>query len=241
MSAALPSIDSSALPSAQCDAFQALTSRRSVRAFCPDKPVERRVVEQILELAARAPSGTNTQPWKLRVVAGAARDRLCERLMRAHEDDDADCEEEYHYYPEQWFEPYLSRRKQLGKALYTVAGVAKGDRAAMKQQLGRNYQFFGAPVGLLICIDRRLEVGSWLDLGTFLMGIMVAARGFGLHTCPQQSFARFHRLIRAELDIPQQEYVVCGMALGYADESAEVNRLATVREPVGDFATFFWD
>jgi len=229
------------LPVSQCDAFRALASRRSVRAFRPDRPVERRVVEQILELAARAPSGTNTQPWKVRVVAGTTRDRLCARLMRAHESEEADCEEEYHYYPEQWREPYLSRRIQLGKALYAVAGVAKGDRTAMKRQLGSNYEFFGAPVGLLICIDRQLEVGSWLDLGTFLMGIMVAARGFGLHTCPQQAFARFHRLIRAELDIPQQEYVVCGMALGHEDGSAEVNRLATVREPVDAFATFLWD
>ncbi|TRZ66854.1 MAG: nitroreductase [Rhodocyclaceae bacterium] len=241
MDAAFSKFDSSGIPAAQCDAFQALASRRSVRAFDSDRPVERRVVEQVLELAARAPSGTNTQPWKLRVVAGATRDRLCGRLMQAHETDEADCEEEYHYYPRQWTEPYLSRRIQLGKALYALAGVAKGDRAAMKHQLGRNYQFFGAPVGLLICIDRQLEVGSWLDLGTFLMGIMVAARGFGLHTCPQQAFARFHRLIRAELDIPQQEYVVCGMALGYEDVSAEVNRLATVREPVDAFATFFWD
>ena len=228
-------------PTARCDAFQALASRRSVRAFYPDRPVERRIVEQILELAARAPSGTNTQPWKVRVVAGATRDRLCARLTQAHEHDEAECEEEYPYYPKQWSEPYLSRRRQLGKSLYAVAGVAKGDLAAMKQQLGRNYQFFGAPVGLMICIDRQLEVGSWLDLGTFLMGIMVAARGFGLHTCPQQAFARFHRLIRMELNIPRQEYVVCGMAIGYEDESADVNRLATVREPVDAFATFLWD
>jgi len=241
MNAALSSFESSSLPPAQCDAFQALGSRRSVRAFHPDKPVERRVVEQILELASRAPSGTNTQPWKVRVVSGATRDRLCARLMQAHESGEADCEEEYHYYPTQWFEPYSSRRKQLGKALYAVAGVAKGDLAAMKRQLGRNYQFFGAPVGLLICVDRRLEIGSWLDLGTFLMGIMVAARGFGLDTCPQQAFARFHRLIRAELDIPPQEYVVCGMALGYEDSAAAVNGLVTVRESVDAFATFFWD
>ena len=239
MNAAVSSLEP--LPAARCDVFEALTSRRSVRAFCPDQPVERRVVEQILALAARAPSGTNAQPWKLRVVSGSTRDRLCARLLQAHENDEADCEEEYHYYPTQWTEPYRSRRIQLGKALYAVAGVAKGDRAAMKQQLGRNYQFFGAPVGMLICIDRQLEVGSWLDLGTFLMGIMLAARGFGLHTCPQQAFARFHRLIRAELDIPQDEYVVCGMALGYEDRGAAVNQLTTVREAVDAFATFFWD
>lgn len=229
------------LPPAQCDAFQALLSRRSVRAFCPDRPVERHVIEQILALAARAPSGTNTQPWKLRVVSGAARERLCTRLMQAHEHDEADCTEEYAYYPKQWAEPYRSLRIQLGKALYGVVGVEKGDQAAMKRELGRNYKFFDAPVGLLICIDRQLEIGSWLDLGTFLMGIMLAARGFGLHTCPQQAFAKFHRLIRAELEIPQQEYVVCGMAIGYADSAAEVNRLVTERVPVEAFATFFWD
>ncbi len=229
------------LPPAQCDAFQSLLSRRAVRAFRPDQPVERRVVEQILALAARAPSGPNTQPRKVRVVSGAAPARLCAPRMQAHENAEADCTEEYAYYPRQWTEPYRSRRIRLGKALYALAGVEKGDRAAMKRELGRNYKFFDAPVGLLICIDRQLEIGSWLDLGTFLMGIMLAARGFGLDTCPQQAFARFHRLIRAELDIPQQEYVVCGMALGYADSAAEVNRLVTEREPVEAFATFFWD
>ena len=216
----IPSLAPRDLPPASCDVFQALLSRHAVRAFRSDQPVERRVVEQILALAARAPSGTNTQPWKVRVVSGAARDRLCARLMQAHEHDEADCTEEYAYYPKQWAEPYRSRRIQLGKALYALAGVEKGDRAAMKRELGRNYKFFDAPVGLLICIDRQLEIGSWLDLGTFLMGIMIAARGFGLDTCPQQAFAKFHRLIRAELDIPQQEYVVCGMALGYEDSSA---------------------
>ena len=182
MSSSVSSHGPDNLPPALCDVFQALSSRRSVRAFRPDKPVERQVVEQILALAARAPSGTNTQPWKVRVVSGAARDKLSARLLQAYDTDEADCEEEYRYYPEQWVEPYLSRRIQLGKSLYALAGVAKGDRPAMKRQLGLNYRFFDAPVGLFICIDRRLEVGSWLDLGTFLMGIMLAARGFGLHT-----------------------------------------------------------
>ena len=241
MNASLAELGMAELPAAQCDVFEALGSRRSVRAFCRDKPVERKLVEQILALAARAPSGTNTQPWKVYVVSGAARDSLSARLLQAYESDETDCTEEYRYYPEQWIEPYISRRIQLGKALYGVAGVAKGDRPAMKLQLGLNYSFFDAPVGMFICIDRRLEVGSWLDLGTFLMGILLAARGFGLHTCPQQAFARFHRLIRAELDIPQQEYVVCGLALGYEDTTAEVNRLSTVREPVEAFARFLWD
>ncbi len=229
------------LPPARCDAFAALATRRAVRAFRPDAPVDRAVVERILALAARAPSGSNTQPWKVRVLAGAARARLCARVTEAHQRELPGYEEEYAYYPKQWLEPYLSRRRKLGKDLYTLASVPRGDLPAMKRQLGRNYVFFDAPVGLIICIDRRLEVGSWLDLGTFLMGIMVAARGFGLHTCPQQAFARFHRLIRAELAIPDEEYVVCGMALGYEDPGAAENRLVTEREPVEAFATFHWD
>jgi nitroreductase len=227
-----------ALPPARCDAFAALATRRSVRAFRPDEPVDRATIEQILALAARAPSGSNLQPWKVHVLAGAARARFCARVMQAHENGGEGHEEEYAYYPREWFEPYLSRRRKLGKDLYTLTGVARGDVTATKRQLGRNYLFFDAPVGLMICIDRRLEVGSWLDLGAFLMGIMVAARGVGLHTCPQQAFARYHRLIRAELGIPEHEVVVCGMAIGYEDTAAAESRLVTERTPVAEFATF---
>ncbi len=225
----------------RCDALEALATRRSVRAFHPDRPVERATVERILALAARAPSGSNTQPWKVRVVAGRVRDRLCARILEAHAQGGAGHEEEYPYYPRTWFEPYLSRRRKLGKDLYTLTGVPRGDVAAMQRQLARNYVFFDAPVGLVVGLDRRLELGSWLDLGAFLMGLMVAARGFGLHTCPQQAFARYHRLIRAELGIPDEEYVVCGVALGHEDEAAAANRLVTERAPVAEFATFHWD
>lgn len=226
------------LPRAVCDAFEALATRRSIRAFRHDAPVDRAMIEQILALAARAPSGSNIQPWKVHVVTGAARDRLSARVMQAHESGGGGHEEEYAYYPGEWVEPYLSRRRRLGKDLYALTGVARGDVAAMARQLGRNFLFFDAPVGLVVCIDRRLELGSWLDLGTFLMGIMVAARGFGLHTCPQQAFARYHRIIRSELVIPEAEYVVCGMAIGYAQDEARENRLVTERAPLHEFATF---
>jgi nitroreductase len=226
-----------ALP-ARCDALQALATRRSIRAFRPDRAPDRSTVEAILALAARAPSGSNIQPWKVHVVTGPARARLCERLRRAHEEGGAGYEEGSAYYPREWFEPYLSRRRKLGKDLYTLLGVARGDEAGMRRQLGRNYVFFDAPVGLVICIDRRLEAGSWVDLGAFLMGIMVAARGFGLHTCAQQAFARYHRLLREELRIPEDDVVVCGMALGFEDEEATANRLVTERVPVAEFTTF---
>lgn len=228
------------MTTAACDVFEALLSRRAVRAFRPD-PVERTTVESILALAARAPSGTNIQPWKVWVVSGKPLERLSARILAAHEAGGDGHTDEYAYYPDPWVEPYIARRRKLGKDLYALLGIGKGDAEAMKRQFGRNYTFFGAPVGLFVTIDRAMNVGSWLDLGTFLQSILVAARGFGLHTCPQQAFAQYHRLIRAELDIPESEVVVCGVALGYEDTDAPENKLMTEREPVSAFATFAWE
>lgn len=222
------------------DLFEAITSRRSVRAFLPD-PVSRETIEQILTLAARAPSGSNIQPWRVWVVSGAAKDRLSQRLLVAHEADDPSCQEEYRYYPDRWEEPYLSRRRQLGLVLYGLLGIAKGDHPAMQRQFGRNYSFFGAPVGLILTIDRAMNQGSWFDLGAFLQSILLAARGFGLDTCPQQAFARYHRLIRAELGIGEDQMIACGIALGHADPNAPENQLQTPRVPVAEFATFVGD
>jgi nitroreductase len=175
------------------------------------------------------------------VVAGSAKARLCSRIIAAHEADDASYQEEYAYYPEPWTEPYISRRRKLGKDLYALLGIGKGDAARMKAQFGRNYTFFDAPVGVFVTIERAMNVGSWLDLGTFLQSTLIAARGFGLHTCPQQAFAKYHRLIREELAIPDTEVIACGVALGYEDPDAVENRLVTEREPVSSFATFAWE
>lgn len=215
----------------------AILSRRSVRAFRPD-PVDRALVERLLALASRAPSGTNMQPWRAYVVTGAARDRLCAALKAAHDDPDAGHEAEYRYYPDPFPEPYQARRRKVGLDLYGLLGIPKGDRARMHAQHGRNLAFFGAPVGLVLTIDRRLAIGSWVDYGGFLQTFMIAARAHGLDTCPQAAFAPFHRVIRSHLPIPPEEVVVCGMALGRADETAPENRLATEREPVAAWATF---
>ncbi len=228
------------LPQAQCDVFEAIATRRAVRAFLPT-PVPRDTIERILALASRAPSGSNIQPWKVWVVAGEAKRRLSATILAAHEAEDPAYQEEYEYYPRQWTEPYLSRRRKLGKDLYSQLGIAKGDAAAMKRQHGRNYLFFGAPVGMFITIDRQMSQGSWYDTGTFLMSILLAARGFGLHTCPQQAFTKFNRLIRAELGISDSEVIACGLAIGHEDPEAPENRLVTEREPVSSFATFLWD
>jgi len=219
---------------------EAILSRRSVRAFLPT-PVARETVEKLLDLARNAPNGSNIQPWRVFVVAGARRDRLVEAILAADAADAPGHDEEYRYYPEEWVEPYLGRRRQLGKALYQLAGVARGDTAAMKRQAARNYTFFDAPVGLFFTMDRRQAFGGWIDMGAFLQSVMIAARGEGLHTCPQAAFTKYHRIIREHLPVPDDHILVCGMALGFADPEATVNRLVPERAPVEAFATFLWD
>jgi nitroreductase len=220
----------------------AITSRRSLRAFLPT-PVARETIEDILRVASRAPSGTNTQPWQVHVLTGAARDALCQRILAAHDDPAvaATHAEEYAYYPTQWQSPYIDRRRKVGWDLYGLLGLAKTDKAGMHRQHGRNYAFFDAPVGLIFTIDRVMQQGSWLDYGMFLQSLMVAARARGLDTCPQAAFTQYHRLIAEQLGLGSGEMVVCGMALGHADPEAVENTLVTERAPVSAFARFHGD
>jgi LAO/AO transport system ATPase len=214
---------------------RAIVSRRSVRRFLP-RPVPRELVEQILDVARFAPSGSNTQPWRVHVLAGDAKDRLCRAAASSY--DRGEQAPEYHYYPQQWFEPYLSRRRKLGWELYTLLGISRNDKAAMHAQHRRNYFFFDAPVGLIFTIDRRLDKGSWLDYGMFLQNVMVSARARGLDTCPQASWMEVPQVVASELALPEHEAVVCGMALGYADADAPEAKLAPGREPVASFTTW---
>jgi len=220
----------------------AITSRHSMRAFLPTE-VPRDVIEQILRVAARAPSGTNTQPWQVHVLTGAAKQRFSARIQAAFDDpaELATHQEEYAYYPREWAAPYIDRRRKVGWDLYGLLGIGKTDKARMHDQHGRNYQFFDAPVGLVFSIDRVMQQGSWLDYGMFLQNIMIAARARGLHTCPQAAFTQFHRLIADELRLRPEQMLVCGMALGHADPAAVENSLVTERAPVAEFARFLED
>lgn len=215
---------------------EAIAGRRCIRAFL-DRPVAQSTIERILEIAARAPSGSNIQPWKVWVLTGAAKEALSREILEAH-DQRVGHREEYDYYPPKWREPYLSRRREVGWGLYGLLGIGRQDKDKMHRQLGLNYTFFGAPVGFIFTIDRDLPVGSWLDYGMFLENVMIAARGFGLETCPQQSFAKFHQIIRKQLSVSDEQMVVCGMALGWADPEATVNELRTTRMPLSEFVTF---
>lgn len=213
----------------------AITSRRSVRAFL-DRPVPRETVERILRVAARAPSGTNMQPWKAYVATGERLAAVSAAALAQH--DRLDFDQDYKYYPDAFFEPYRTRRKTVGVGLYALLGIEKGDVPAMHAQHGRNFRFFDAPVGMIFTMDRRMEIGSWLDLGMFLQNIMVAARGRGLDTCPQAAFAGVHGAIRPVLGIPDGEIVVCGMAMGWADEDAVENGLRTERAGLEEFVVW---
>ncbi|MBB4846172.1 nitroreductase [Paucibacter oligotrophus] len=217
----------------------AIETRHSMRAFLP-RAVPRETLEELLRVASRAPSGTNTQPWQVHVLTGAAKQRLSDRILAAYLDPEQNAahKEEYAYYPQQWVSPYIDRRRKVGWDLYGLLDIAKTDKARMQQQHGRNYQFFDAPVGLIFTIDRLMQQGSWLDYGMFLQSVMVAARARGLHTCPQAAFTQFHRLIAEELRLAPEQMVVCGMALGYADPGAVENSLLTERAPVAEFARF---
>jgi len=217
----------------------AITTRRSLRAFLPD-PIPRQTIEEILAVASRAPSGTNTQPWKVYVLTGEAKAALSAKIAAAYDDpaQRAAHTEEYAYYPTEWKAPFIDRRRKVGWDLYGLLGIAKTDKQRMHVQHRRNYEFFGAPVGLMFTIDRAMQQGSWLDYGMFLQSIMIAARGRGLDTCPQAAFMQFHRIISAHVGAPDNEQVVCGMSLGHADPNAIENTLVTEREPVSGFARF---
>lgn len=215
---------------------EAITGRQSIRAYL-DKPVPRATIARVLEIAGRAPSGSNIQPWKAWVLTGAAKDRLVSDLTARHARGDEGTRE-YNYYPVKWREPYIGRRRKTGWGLYGLLGIGREDKAAMSAQHRQNYTFFGAPVGLIFTIDRDMEPGSWLDMGMFLQSVMIAARGEGLETCPQAAFCQFHDVIREHLGIGRDKIVICGMALGYADPSARINTFRTDRMALDEFVTW---
>lgn len=219
-------------------ADEALRTRRSVRAF-RSTPVARTEVEELLQLASRSPSGSNIQPWKVHVFSGEKRREITRTILEAIDRGPREqYRREWNYYPQHWREPYIGRRRKIGWDMYGLLGIPKGDFEATERQRRQNYEFFGAPVGMMFTLEEDLEIGSWLDLGIYIGALAIAARGRGLDTCAQAAFADFHTLIRPLLGIPDNQIVICGMALGYADEEATVNRLVTERAPLAQYASF---
>jgi nitroreductase len=218
------------------DVLEAIRDRKSTRAYL-DKPVARATVESILDAARWAPSGVDCQPWQVAVVTNATKTRISEALLAARVAKQPE-NPDYAYYPKEWNEPYKSRRKATGLALYQALNISKTDDSARLKAWNNNYYFFGAPVGLLFFVDRSLSQGAWVDMGMFIENVMLAARGQGLDTCPQASLAEYPDIVRGILIIPATRALVCGMALGYADTSAAVNNYRTERESVSAFTTW---
>ncbi|MGY6566043.1 MAG: nitroreductase [Halomonadaceae bacterium] len=217
----------------------AIRSRKSVRRFLPD-PVSRDTLAHIVEVAGRAPSGSNIQPWQVHVVTGEALRRLSAAILTAF-DSGEEHQPEYAYYPTQWFEPYRERRQRCGYGLYEALGIKREDKTRRHEQMRRNFLFFDAPVAMIVTIDRRLETGSYMDAGMLIQSLMTAARGQGLHTCAQAALAWYHRIIREQLGLADSELVLCAIAVGHEDPEAPENHFRTEREPVGSIARFHGD
>lgn len=219
------------------DVLDAMHSRASTRAFL-DKPVPRETVGAILEAARFAPSGVNHQPWRVAVVTGQTKANLSAALLAARVNNEPE-RADYPYYAKTWEEPYKARRLACGLALYTALGIKREDAERKIKSWNLNYSFFGAPVGLLFFIDRHLEKGSWIDTGMFIQNVMLAALKFNLATCPQASIAEYPDLARKILNVPDTRLLVCGMALGFPDKTAAVNRYRTNREEVKNFTDWY--
>ncbi|WP_293743772.1 nitroreductase [uncultured Acinetobacter sp.] len=221
----------------------AITTRHSVRAFL-DTPVATETIKDILNVAARAPSGTNTQPWKVYVVTGQKRAEMIERVCAAQQAlfQQPELAEQYQetfaYYPETWISPFIDRRRENGWGLYGLLGIQKGEKEKMAAQQLRNYQLFDAPVALYFTVNKAMGIGSKMDISMMIQNVMIAAKARGLDTCPQAAWNHFHPIVLDVLDAPENEELVCTIALGYADPDHIVNTFITPREPVENFTVF---
>ncbi|RJX30249.1 MAG: nitroreductase [Oxalobacter sp.] len=214
-----------------------IQSRRSIRAFRPD-PVSQDAIQQILEVASRAVSAGNMQPWRVYVLTGASLKRVVDAVCQAFDTEPEKHTSEYEYLPKKNFEPYLSRRRKIGLAMYSLLGIERGDAERMRLQHRRNFEFFGASVGLIFTMDRKLPAACFMDQGAFWQNIMIAAKARGLDTCMQTIWSDYCRIVTRELNLGEDEMMLGGMAMGYADQDAPINTLLPERVPVSEFATF---
>ena len=217
---------------------EAFVSRRSVRRFLPDS-ISKEKIENILEGAAFAPSGHNIQPWHVYVVQGQKKLSITQSIIDAIKDGSSkNMKTEFDYYPTEWFEPFVSRRRAVGFELYKLLEIGRDDFEARDKQMQENFHFFGAPVGMFITMDKRLATGTFMDVGMFIQSILVGARGEGLHSCGQVAFTKFHTLIAEQLEFKENEMLVCGVSIGYEDTSAAENALRVEKLQYSDFTTF---
>jgi nitroreductase len=225
---------------------QIIQSRHSTRAYLP-KPVPKELITELLDVSARAPSGSNTQPWKVYVLQGSAKSRVEQKVCALHDElfvnpkKIEDYKLEWNYYPRNWVSPFIDRRRENGWGLYTLLGIQKGEKEKMHQQHRKNFEFFGAPVGLFFTAHRSLEMGSMLDYGMFMQNVMLAAKGRGLDTCAQAAWNTFSEVIMSEIGASEDEKFICGMSLGWSDDSDKVNTFKTPRVSAEEFTHWLTD
>lgn len=218
------------------DIKEAIEGRISVRSFL-DKPVPKAVISEVLDTARWAPSGTNTQPWKVVVVQGDTKKAISDAFLEAAKNG-VKTNPDYLYYPEEWVEPFKGRRFQCGMDLYQALEIGREDKEKRTEASLANYRFFDAPVSLFFFIDKIMGKGSWFDMGMFLQSVMLAARGHGLGSCPQASTSDYPDIVRNILDVSDQYSLICGLSLGYPDDEKPVNQYRTRRDEVESFTTW---
>ena len=219
------------------DVFEAIESRKSIRAFT-DQPVEKELLGRLLQISQRSPSGTNTQPWYVYLCTGDVKQAITDDVLKMAAEGESKKYEDYDYYPPVWRDVHQARRRAVGWGLYGLLGIKKGDREGSARQGARNFKFFDAPVGLFVTVDSYVTRGSWADTGMYIQTIMLAARGLGLHTCPQAAWIPLQEPVFKHLGIPDDQELVTGMSLGYADKDAIENTLVSEREDVSNVARF---
>jgi nitroreductase len=219
------------------DVREAVATRFSCRAFLPT-PVPLAVVRDILDRAARAPSGGNLQAWRVDALSGAPLEAVKALIRPRHGELPRGEGAEYQIYPEPLTEPYYARRREVGALLYAALGIPREDRPARLAQYAKNYEFFGAPVGLFVSLDRSMGRPQWSDLGGFVQTVLLLARAHGLHGCAQEAWTHWHKTVPPFLDLPADHILFCGIALGFCDEGAAINRWRAPRVGVDEFATF---
>jgi nitroreductase len=221
------------------DVFEAVESRISCRWFL-DRPVDAKVVRDLIARAARAASGGNLQPWQVYALTGAPLIELKRRVAGfISGGDPRRTDAEYPIYPATMWEPYTSRRDHHGVQLYGALGIDRNDAAARLDQYKRNFEFFNAPVALFIAIERKLGPGQWADLGSYIHTLMVLARGRGLDSCAQESWARMHGIVRDVVGMPPEQMLFCAVALGYGDHAHPANTFRSPRAEPQEFCKFF--
>jgi nitroreductase len=216
-------------------ATEAITSRRSIRSFT-NKPVPEDLLRTILTDAARAPSGTNIQPWHVVVLQGDAKNDLVDAVQAAFDSGNSSTDDAY--YPAEFVEPYLARRRKIGWDMYGLVGIQKGEYDKMAAQARKNFQFFDAPVGMIFTLHETMSYGGWMDLGLYMSNVMTLAREHGLHTCPQAAWREFKDVIHQHLELPADQRIIVGMAIGYEDTDDVINELRTARAPLDDYVDF---